>query len=123
MARTFFVLTATALLLGCQPAPAPTPPVTLPALTLPTVTLNDADAAKNIWIARDAVVVRNGIPGVYVLQEGRARFRMIRRGRSGGGRIQILSGLLGNETLVLGDRTDVHDGSPIVTTASSKKAP
>lgn len=121
MARTFFVVTATALLLGCQPAPAPTPPVSLSTLTRPTVTLSTTGAAQNLWIAHDAVVVHNGIPGVYVLQDGRARFRMIRRGRSEAGRIQILSGLLGNETLVLGDRTDIHDGSPIVTAASTPK--
>ena len=122
MARTLFVSICAALLLGCHAAPAPTPPVTLPTLTVATVTLSNAAAAQNIWVARDAVVVRNGIPGVFVLQDGHARFRMIRRGRDDNNRVQVLSGLRGDETLVLAAGTDVHDGSPAVARAAKPSA-
>lgn len=122
MARLLFVSICATLLLGCHSAPAPTPPVTLPTLTVATVTLNDTAAAQNIWVARDAVVVRNGIPGVFVLQDGHARFRMVRRGRDDKSRVQVLSGLRGNETLVLAAGADLHDGSPVVARAANTSA-
>ena len=55
-----------------------------------------------------------GIPGVFVLSEaGEARFRLVRPCRTSDSLVEILSGLHGNETLVLGDLAAVHDGSPI----------
>ncbi|MBI3545381.1 MAG: hypothetical protein HY081_02115 [Gammaproteobacteria bacterium] len=56
---------------------------------------------------------RAGIPGVYVLENQTARFRMVRSGKANATQVQILSGLNGNEILVLGDLSAVHDGSPI----------
>ena len=38
---------------------------------------------------------------------------MVRNGKNLNDRVEILSGLGGNETLVAGDLRDVHDGSPI----------
>lgn len=119
--RTVLFLGLTAALLGCHSAPAPTPPVTLPTVTRAVVTLSPAPAQQNLWIAREAVVVRNGIPGVYVLHDGRARFRMIRRGRNQDSRVQIVSGLRGDETLVLGNHAELHDGSPVVASNATKK--
>ena len=121
MTRIVLFLSLTSALLGCHSAPAPSAPTALPTLTRPVTTLSAAAAEQNVWIARDAVVLRNGIPGVYVLHDGRARFRMIRRGRNQDSRVQVLSGLRGDETLVLGDRTDVHDGSPVVANTATKK--
>ena len=67
-----------------------------------------------IRIPRQALVERGGIPGVLVLSPaGEARFRMVRPGGTPGTQVEILSGLHGDETLVLGDLADVHDGSPI----------
>lgn len=119
--RIVLVLGLTATLLGCHSAPAPTPPITLPTLTRPVVRLTATSAEQNLWIARDAVVLRNGIPGVYVLHDGRARFRMIRRGRNQDGRVQVVSGLRGDETLVLGNHAELHDGSPVVASIATKK--
>ena len=108
---------------ACHTAPTPTPPVTLPTLSLPVTTLTADANAQNLWVPRDAVVLRNGIPGVYVLQDGRARFRMVRRGRSEGARVQVLSGLRGDETLVLAGSAEVHDGSPVVARNAAPTTP
>lgn len=60
------------------------------------------------------IVERGGVPGVLVLTpQAQARFRMIRRGKILNGQVEILSGLDGRETLVVGDLRDVHDGSVI----------
>lgn len=87
-------------------------PVPRTALERPTQVL-DAKAGR-VLVPQVAVVERGGIPGVFVLTEkNQARFRMVRTGKSVHDRVEILSGLNGNETLVTGDLRDVHDGSPI----------
>lgn len=106
-------LWAVLLLLGCQAAepPAGAPPE-LPVLARPTLRL-DAAPDRRLRIPRAAVVRRGGIPGVFVLADGRARFRMIKPGRQGARTLDVLAGLHGNETLVLGGLDEVRDGSPI----------
>lgn len=99
---------------GCQKKP-PAPPPSLPKVDRPVLSLhvNPADLLR-IRIPRQALVERGGIPGVFVLSPaGEARFRMVRPGGVRGAQVEILSGLHGDETLVLGDLADVHDGSPI----------
>ncbi len=96
---------------GSQP---PSPPLVLPQLQRPLVKLQPAQSAQaQVSIPRDAFLLRGGLPGVFVLQNARARFRMIKVGRTQGDRLEVLSGLSGDETLVVGDLADVHDGSPI----------
>jgi len=69
-----------------------------------------------ISIPRSALVERAGLPGVFVVSSDRlARFRLVRPGQTHGERIEILSGLRGGETLVVGDLSAVRDGSPINT--------
>jgi len=99
-------------LAGCQKKPE-VPPPSLPEIERPVLVLNfKPGAALTIRIPRQALVERAGVPGVFVLnQDGRARFRMVRGGRLQTSQAEILSGLQGNETLVLGDLTAVHDGS------------
>lgn len=82
------------------------------ALARPTVTLAGR-SGERVLVPRAALVERGGIPGVFVLQDGEARFRMVKRAKEMGGRIEIQSGLDGNETIVLGDLGPVRDGSPI----------
>lgn len=66
-----------------------------------------------LTVPRSGIVVRNGTPGVFVLDNGQARFRMIRPGKVHGDQQQVLSGLDGSETLVTGSLNEVRDGSPI----------
>jgi len=107
-------LLVTLALAGCHGTPG-TPPVSLPVLERPVLALHvKADDRLKIRVPRAALVQRGGIPGVYVLdQAGEARFRMVRAGDVDGAQADILSGLHGDETLVLGDLSAVHDGSPI----------
>ncbi|UCH53293.1 MAG: hypothetical protein JSW09_00290 [Pseudomonadota bacterium] len=78
----------------------------------PTVTLKSVGTAVSVPNA--ALIERGAIPGVYVLNDsGEARFHMVRLGKAGRSHTEILSGLHGNETLVLGDLRSLHDGSPV----------
>jgi hypothetical protein len=104
------------LITGCDKKPPEAPP-SLPRVERPVLALNlKPGATLRIKIPRAALVERGGIPGVFVLNEtGEARFRLVRPGRTSGTQVEILSGLHGNETLVLGDLGAVHDGTPVAT--------
>jgi hypothetical protein len=85
----------------------------------PVLTLHvKAGELTKLLIPRQALVERGGIPGVFVLNETgsptpQARFRLVRTGRTSDAQVEILSGLRGDETLVLGVLADMHDGSPV----------
>lgn len=91
----------------------PEPPSQLPQLQRPVVALAAAKTPFGVLVPRAAYVERAGVSGVFVLSEGLARFRMVKAGRAQGEAIEILSGLTGTETLVLGDLQGVRDGSPL----------
>ena len=73
----------------------------------------DVHKAAQLMIPDKALVYRGGAPGVFVLHNNEARFRMVRPAKQHGQQRLILSGLDGNETLVLGSLVEIHDGSPI----------
>ena len=72
-----------------------------------------ADNGVLISIPRAALLVRNGISGVFVVTDNEARFRMVRRGKVRRSKVEILSGLFGGESLIIGELKNVHDGSPV----------
>ena len=97
---------------ACDKAPPKPTPVAAVALSRPLVTVQERNG--RVLAPQSALTEQGGAPGVYVLTaDGRARFRMVRTGKSYGGRVEILSGLAGDEKLVTGDLRDMHDGSPI----------
>ncbi len=98
------------VLSGCgrdTPAPAAAAPLARPVLTLTAST-------GAVLIPRALIVERGGLPGVFVLNaDGIARFQLVRTGHGRDGRVEVVSGLTGTETLVAGDLNDVRDGSPV----------
>ena len=119
LAVTLLVVLALA---GCHKKPE-VPPPSLPHLERPIHALNfKSGELLKIKIPRQALVERGGIPGVFVLSEaGEARFRLVRPGRTVDTQVEILSGLHGTETLVLGDLAAVHDGSPVIVLNADKR--
>lgn len=115
VARLALALAAVVLVAcGRKPElPPPLPNLERPVITLRTAAAGTPDTTPGVLAPRSAYVERAGIPGVFVLHEGLARFRMVKAGRAKGETIEILSGLHGTETLVLGDLQDVRDGSPV----------
>jgi hypothetical protein len=85
----------------------------LPVIARKIVTLPGSSSAQSISVPRSTLTYRDAVPGVFVLENDEARFRMVRTGKLGATRIEILSGLFGNEVLLLGDLDQVHDGSPV----------
>jgi multidrug efflux pump subunit AcrA (membrane-fusion protein) len=67
-----------------------------------------------IRVAREAVVERGQLQGVYVIgQENIARFRLVRTGAASQGAVEILSGLTGGELVVVAGTERVTDGARI----------
>jgi hypothetical protein len=101
---------------GCQQAMV-TPPTPMKQLSEKTRNIYkvtpDARHNNNIYIPQSAIVDRGGIKAVFVLRETTARLRMVRTGRTSGKKTQIISGLIGGETILRGDLSAVYDGSPI----------
>jgi len=92
----------------------PSPPLSLPQLERAVLKLQPMRAATTrVSIPVDAFLNRGGLPGVFVLRDGRARFRMVKIGKLRGDRLEVLSGLSGDETLIIGNLADVRDGSPV----------
>ena len=67
-----------------------------------------------IQVARQAVIERGQLQGVYVVgQDDIARFRLVRTGQARLGAVEILSGLTGGEKVVLAGVEKVTDGARI----------
>ena len=94
---------------------------TSPVVERPVVKI--AASSKNnlsFSVPKTALTTRNGVSGVFVVENNEARFRMVRTGKAGKGKVEIISGLFGSEVLLIGGLEVVHDGSPI--TVSTKKS-
>lgn len=67
-----------------------------------------------IRVAREAIVERGQLQGVYVVsQDNIARFRLVRTGATSQGAVEILSGLTGGELVVVAGTERVSDGARI----------
>jgi len=111
------VLASLLALAACHSAPPPAPP-SPPALSRPLIALPGGSPVR---VPSALLVEQGGVPGVFVLAaDHTARFRMVRTGQDLAGRVEILAGLSGDETLVGGELRDVHDGSPITSAPSAK---
>ncbi len=111
MAR-YLIIFFTLVITACQVELPPPSARELPAIERQAVTL-DSNGQGRLFIPREVLVIRGGIPGVFVLRDKQARFRMVRTGQQHDGTVQILAGLRGNETLLRGELSAVHDGSPV----------
>lgn len=113
MNRRAFPLMAAIFLAACHTAPGATPWPELPDLNghLQPVTKPDRDGRLTIALA--TLTERAGVPGVFILSDGRARFIMVKPGQQLGDRVEIVSGLMGGETLLLDNLKAVNDGSPV----------
>jgi len=79
-----------------------------------SVTLTQKKAVM-IKIPSRALVFRDGVPGVFVVQNNEARFRMVRVGKKINKSVSILAGLFGNETVLTSNVSTLFDGMPLNT--------
>jgi multidrug efflux pump subunit AcrA (membrane-fusion protein) len=120
-------LFVTAILSEVVPAADPATRTTLVRLDLPATprlrsglfgrALVPAGRRPAVQVAREAIVERGQLQGVYVVgQDNVARFRLVRTGQEHKGAVEILSGLSGGEQVVLAGVEKVTDGARIEAT-------
>ncbi|MGA0565161.1 efflux RND transporter periplasmic adaptor subunit [Ancylobacter sp. VNQ12] len=68
---------------------------------------------KATLVPRAALVRRGGLEGVFVVEDGTARFRWLRTGRVIGDAIEVVSGLTGGESIIAAPNDTIRDGSPV----------
>ncbi len=109
---TVAAITLTTLLAGCHPAKEASPEVERPIVEREVASV-EKNTQGEVVIPIALRTELAGTPGVYVLQNGQARFRMIKTGKQSGKLIAVSSGLTGTETLVSGPYDGIYDGSPV----------
>jgi RND family efflux transporter MFP subunit len=74
----------------------------------------DAAARPSVLVPESAVLASGGVSLVALKDEaGKARTRVVTTGASQGGKVEILSGLSGGETVLVGLTAPPADGAPI----------
>lgn len=69
---------------------------------------------QTIMIPKQAIVVRSGIQGVFVDEQGVANFRMVRLGESIGDRIEVKAGLNLGDVIVVKNNQSLLNGDHLV---------
>ena len=67
-----------------------------------------------IWIPKDAMLVRGQMEIVYVVKGEAAKMRLVRSGKTTDGEYQILSGLEAGEVIVRGGLEGIKDGEKVI---------
>ena len=73
----------------------------------------DEDEAPYVTGPREAIVLRNGKAGVFVLQDAHARLVQVSLLKERGASVQIDSPLMGGETVLLSPPSSLVDGDAV----------
>ena len=71
-------------------------------------------AAETLTVPAEAVVAFGQMEKAFVVIDGKARLRLVRSGAKTDGQIEILSGLVEDETVIVAGRQMLRDGQPVV---------
>lgn len=66
-----------------------------------------------VLVTEAAVVRRGQIESVFVVEESKARLRLVKTGRKMNGKVEVLSGLSGGEAVVVRDAHLLRDGAAV----------
>ena len=82
----------------------------------------DAAARPSVLVPESAVLASGGVSLVALKDDaGKARTRVVTTGASQGGRVEILSGLSGGETVLVGLTAPPADGAPVAEAKGSAR--
>ncbi len=70
---------------------------------------------RSLEVPESAVILRGQMEIAFVLDDGKAHMRLVRSGRRDGGRIEIVSGLVPGEKLIISPGPNLRDGDPVQT--------
>jgi RND family efflux transporter MFP subunit len=72
-----------------------------------------ATATDTLLLPSSAIVTRGQLTGVYVVEEGRLRLRMVKTGRTVGDRVEILAGLTAGQQVVVSGTERAVNGARV----------
>lgn len=67
----------------------------------------------SLLVPSSSLVIRDQLTGVFLVRGGKAFLRWIRLGKRSGDQVEVLSGLDGNERIVVNPRTDLYNGATV----------
>lgn len=70
--------------------------------------------AEALFVPADAVTRFGQMERIFVVEQNRATLRLVKTGRTTGGRVEILSGLNAGETVVLSPPAALRDSQPVI---------
>jgi len=70
-------------------------------------------SVKSLRVPANAVLRRGQLEYVFVLQEGKARLRLVKTGAELGGEVEIVSGLEPGERIAITEVSKLVDGQPV----------
>jgi len=73
-----------------------------------------AGTRESMSVPETALVSRESVKGVYIVIDGVVAFQPVRTGESSDGRVEILSGLTGGESLIVSDAAGLKEGMKAV---------
>lgn len=71
--------------------------------------------SASVLVPRDALIERDGKPGVFAVEQGRAHWKAVTLGIAGEQAIEVTDGLQVGETIVTGGRSSLADGMAVRT--------
>ncbi|MDK9709049.1 MAG: efflux RND transporter periplasmic adaptor subunit [Desulforhopalus sp.] len=69
--------------------------------------------AETLSVPIGAVVPFGQMERVFVIEEGKAKLRLIRSGAQGNNHVEVLSGLIEGEVVAISGNGSLHDGQPV----------
>ena len=91
----------------------PSPPAWMAAGMKVRVRVVVRSAPAAVLIPRDALLEREGQPGVFVVAQGRASWRPVALGIAGGDVLEVTQGVAPGETVVTTGRSSLSDGMAV----------
>lgn len=71
------------------------------------------DQAKTLLIPKSAVIPFGQMDKVFVVEDGKARLRLVRTGSQSGNQIEILAGLSAGEQVIIDNNSLLISGQPV----------
>jgi HlyD family secretion protein len=77
------------------------------------VSLNLGTSHESTLIPRDALIYRGDQPGVYTIEEEKAKYLPLRTGLTQGDKVEVLSGLTAGEVVITRGSNMIKEGDPV----------
>jgi len=72
--------------------------------------------SSNLLVPSNAVAIRDGVPQIALVEDGKVKFSKVHAGRTLGPKVEIISGIPENGEVILSPNALLRDGDPVAAT-------